>query len=54
MSTPGLKYHIYFLFKNLMSSRITIDTLLSKVEFIVLSLGGKPDEEKEINKKNEE
>jgi len=35
-----------------MSSRITIDTLQSKVEYMVLSLGGKPDEEKEENKKN--
>lgn len=35
-----------------MSSRITIDTLQSKIEFVVLSLGGKPDEEKEENKRN--
>ena len=31
-------------------SRITIDTLSTKVEFIVLSLGGKPDGDLEENK----
>ena len=35
-------------------SRITINTLLSKTEFIVLSLGGKPDEDKEEDKKNQD
>jgi hypothetical protein len=35
-------------------SRITIDTLLTKTEFIVLSLGGKPDEDKEEDKKNQD
>lgn len=35
-------------------SRITIDTLSTKVEFIVLSLGGRPDGDLEQNKKNQE
>jgi hypothetical protein len=35
-------------------SRITIDTLQSKIEFIILSLGGKPDSEFEENKKNQD
>ncbi len=35
-------------------SRITIDTLSSKVEYIVLSLGGKPDGDLEQNKRNQE
>lgn len=35
-------------------SRITIDTLQSKVEFIILSLGGKPDSDFEENKKNQD
>ena len=35
-----------------MASRITIETLQSKVEYMVMSLGGKPNEEKEANRKN--
>ena len=34
-------------------SRITISTLQSKVEYMVISLGGPPDQEREINKRNE-
>ena len=37
-----------------MSSRIAIDTLQAKLEFIVMSLGGRPDEEKEEMKRNQE
>ena len=33
-------------------SKVILNTLQSKVEYMVLSLGGKPDEEKEENKKN--
>jgi hypothetical protein len=33
-------------------SRIAIETLSTKVEFIVLSLGGRPDGDLELNKKN--
>ena len=35
-------------------SRIAIETLQAKVEFIIISLGGKPDEELEENKKNQD
>ena len=35
-------------------ARIKIDTLQTKIEFIVLSLGGKPDEDMEENQKNED
>lgn len=36
-----------------MSQRITIDTLQSKIEWMVLSLGGKPDEDRQENEKIE-
>ena len=35
-------------------SKVILDTLQSKVEYMVLGLGGKPDQEKQDDKRNQD